>query len=492
MLHLRGAIGEFRRLAARQLVVDRAVHQQVRVAADRRGEMGIGFQREAEVALVAGLIDRQALRAQQDLHDEPLVGPAAGLLHDALEIARLRMIAPGHANALPLQELRQALDLQRGRRRVHPERRRQAVAQQEAGRLHVGQDHALLDDAVRVVALHRQQGIDVALRVETEPDLGGFKIDRPPLQARATQGPVQRMQVVEVAGDGALASVALELPLLQVAPYLPVGEACAGTHDAGHEPGTRHPPLIIDRHVAGQAQTVLVGLQRAEPVGQDFRQHRDHAIRKIDRGRPQQGFLVKPAAGLHVTGDVRDGHHQPPTAPIATGVHRIVEIPGIRAVDGHQRQVPQILAARVQALRHPGAEPLRLGLDAARPRVGQPEVADGDLGGHAGGRGLAQHLGDPADRCLAGARLADNGRDHHVARPRLACLAGRYEHVLGNATIVRHHEPHAAFFHVASHDGLVRPLQNLAHRALPPPARIDPDHAGEHPVPMQYAAHLPG
>ena len=48
----------------------RAVHDQVGVAADRRGEMRVAAQVQAEVAEVLGGVDRLRLRAQHHLVDE--------------------------------------------------------------------------------------------------------------------------------------------------------------------------------------------------------------------------------------------------------------------------------------------------------------------------------------------------------------------------------------------------------------------------------------
>ena len=61
----------------------RAVHQQVGVAADRRGEMRVAAQVQAEVAEVVGGVDGLRLRAQHDLVDEIGDGQRLGALQHA-------------------------------------------------------------------------------------------------------------------------------------------------------------------------------------------------------------------------------------------------------------------------------------------------------------------------------------------------------------------------------------------------------------------------
>ena len=61
----------------------RAMHHEVGIAADRRGEMGVAAQVEAEVADVLGGIDGLRLRAQHDLVDEIGDGQRLGALQHA-------------------------------------------------------------------------------------------------------------------------------------------------------------------------------------------------------------------------------------------------------------------------------------------------------------------------------------------------------------------------------------------------------------------------
>ena len=52
------------------------------------------------------------------------------------------------------------------------------AALQEVGRRHVRGEHAFLDQTVRVVALHRDDTVDLALVVEDHLGFDGFEVDR--------------------------------------------------------------------------------------------------------------------------------------------------------------------------------------------------------------------------------------------------------------------------------------------------------------------------
>ena len=86
-------------------------------------------------------------------------------------------------------------------------------------------------------------------------------------------------------------------------------------------------------------------------------QHWQHAVREVHGRRARAGLRIEARAHAHVVAHVGDGHHQPP-APAAQplGVHRIVEVPGVFTVDGHERQIAQILAALPILGQHIGGE----------------------------------------------------------------------------------------------------------------------------------------
>jgi hypothetical protein len=75
------------------------VHDQVGVAADRRGEVGVLGQVQAVVADVLGRVDRLHLGAQHHLVDDVGVRAAAGLVQQAVEALGARRLALGPGQA---------------------------------------------------------------------------------------------------------------------------------------------------------------------------------------------------------------------------------------------------------------------------------------------------------------------------------------------------------------------------------------------------------
>ena len=97
----------------------------------------------------------------------------------------------------------------------------------------------------------------------------------------------------------------------------------------------------------GEAGAVFAGLQRAETGGERLRQHRHHAVGEIGGVAALPRGLIEGAARPHEMGHVGDGDDRTPAARIVRrgiglGPDRVVEIAGVRAVDGHQGEPAQV------------------------------------------------------------------------------------------------------------------------------------------------------
>ena len=68
------------------------MHDQVRVAADGRGEVRVGLGREAEVPDVLGRVPRLFHGAEQDGVDQRLFGRALGLGQGLLQVQGLELL----------------------------------------------------------------------------------------------------------------------------------------------------------------------------------------------------------------------------------------------------------------------------------------------------------------------------------------------------------------------------------------------------------------
>src|SRR5215472_2074364 len=95
-----------------------------------------------------------------------------------------------------------------------------------------------------------------------------------------------------------------------------IGEPRGRAHQPALEPVSSLAAAGIDPQMDGQAWTVDAGLERAEIVRQDLRQHRDDAVGEIDRVAAPQGFAVECRAGSYVPGDVGYRHDEMPATAI--------------------------------------------------------------------------------------------------------------------------------------------------------------------------------
>ncbi len=115
------------------------------------------------------------------------IGSLFDLIQQATEV-----LAPGTVTTAELQaelaeEFTQRFQLFRLGSFVDTIQRRNFVFEQKTGGGDVGDDHALFDQLVRIVAHQRHDLFDLALLAEHDTGLGGFEIDRPALRTTFAQ-----------------------------------------------------------------------------------------------------------------------------------------------------------------------------------------------------------------------------------------------------------------------------------------------------------------
>ena len=198
LLHLGAIVDKRTGRSAAQQMPDTPVHQQVRVAPDRRGEMGILLQREAEVADVLRLIHGLLQRAQHHGFDQGLVRPAADLHDDVVVVGGRDPIATAEFDAVRLEEQRQLLHALLRRPGVDPIQRRQSMSFQELRRFDIGGDHAFLDDPVSIVTAARYDPGDAPVAAERKTDFGDIEFDRPASAAGLEQSPKYGVEMFEM------------------------------------------------------------------------------------------------------------------------------------------------------------------------------------------------------------------------------------------------------------------------------------------------------
>ena len=134
-------------IAQLQRADQRAMHDQVGIAADRRGEVGVFRQVQAEMADIVGVVDRLRLAAQHHVvHHRSRAAVPLAFGQNAVEGARLHHLALGEADAEGAQEVGEGEQLLLRRRRRA--RGRSAGVRrflQRLGGRDIGQHHELLD-----------------------------------------------------------------------------------------------------------------------------------------------------------------------------------------------------------------------------------------------------------------------------------------------------------------------------------------------------------
>ena len=164
------------------------MHQQIRIAADRRGEVRILLERQAEMADVGLLIDGLSERANHQPLEQRAVRPRRQPLDQLAKFARASAcsenVAPTCSAFMTFcsSVTRFSSGWPCTRYRLPALARRSATAAS-----HVGGDHALLDQAVRIVAHHRVEALDPAVLADARLDLAAAKIERAARIARRFQ-----------------------------------------------------------------------------------------------------------------------------------------------------------------------------------------------------------------------------------------------------------------------------------------------------------------
>ena len=173
---------------------------------------------------------------------------------------------------------------------------------------------------------------------------------------------------------------------------------------------------LAHAHVADERQPLDLRHERAQVIGEVLGQHRQHPIGEIDRRRARTRLAIERGAEAHVMAHIGDRHDQPPAAAAdALGVDRIVEVPRVRAVDGDQRQLAQILAALVLGGQNVRLEHVRLMQHLHRKLLRQVVPQDREARRKVRGLHIGEYLDHAAVRGLIAVRPLGDVDDDVVA-----------------------------------------------------------------------------
>jgi hypothetical protein len=182
------------------------------------------------------------------------------------------------------------------------------------------------------------------------------------------------------------------------------------------------------------------GSKRTQMIGQILRQHRNDAIGEIHRRGASARLQVQLAAEAHVIADIGNGDDDPPAAAaLRLGIHGIVEILGVGAVDGHQRRVAQVLAALPVGRLHFRRKAIGRSGHFGRKRLRQVMPQDREARRKVGGPQIVQHVDDAPLRRRFALRPPGHLDDDVVAVARAVPLAAAHLHRVPMAGILRLH-----------------------------------------------------
>ena len=492
-----------RRRQLRQLVLgffqngfDDAVHQQIRIAPDRAGEVRVRLKRQTKVPTVIGRVHGLHHGAQQHGVNLLRIGAILGGRRNRLKLCWTRCIADRQRNTQGFQVSTQQLQLFNGRLVMHPKQCIAAILFNEICTANVGRQHALFNQTVCVIARARNDFLDAAIVITNNLRLHRIEIHRTTRLPRLQQGAKHTMQVQQVWHALRPLLRLRATGVRQNCRHLGICKTRMAVHDTRVKLIGMHLTLGRDQHVADHAQAIDIRVQRAQAVGQLFRQHGNHTTREIHTGCTLISVNVNGIAVLHVVTDISNRHQQAPAlaAPYfgRLAIHRIIKVAGIFAVDGAQRHIAQIHAPLAIFSHHLFGQRLCSIQTCIRKNVRHTVLAHRNFNFHARVIHFTQHFHNAPDRLTKQGRRLCQLHHNHLPGLGFANRALRHQDILAVTLVFRRNQPHATFLQQTANQrfgGALNNFDNMPLRATTPVLSHDV-HA--HTIFVQHGTHLIG
>jgi len=183
---------------AMQHSLDGAMDQQVRIAPDGRCEVRIRLVRQAEVADIVRAVDRLLHRSQQHGLQQLFIRPAAELLQQLAVVLGMRAVAATHAEAELAHKGAQGFEFFRSRPFMDAVQRRMFMPLEEIRRADIGCQHALLDDAMRLVTHHGLNPLDLAVIIEDHHGFTAIELNGSTFCARLDHDLIKLIEMLHV------------------------------------------------------------------------------------------------------------------------------------------------------------------------------------------------------------------------------------------------------------------------------------------------------
>jgi hypothetical protein len=149
---------------------------------------------------------------------------------------------------------------------------------------------------MRIIACVHLERADRTLFGQTHLDLGGIEIKGTAPLAGDAQCLIEPMQVLEMRHQGRILGAERRILRQQDCRDLGVGQPRPRADHSRLEVRPGHGTVRVHAHFAHERQPIDLGSERAQFVRKRLRQHRQHAVGKVDRGRTGLRFDVERAA----------------------------------------------------------------------------------------------------------------------------------------------------------------------------------------------------
>ena len=452
--------------------------------------MGVGLKTQAEVGGGVRLVDSQLHALEHEKIHIALDVLPRRRVDDRLEPDSVHQLIDRRSRKpQPRERPPDTLDGLLVRAGMGPENGGAHLIRQPLGHSAVGRQHALFDQAVRLVPGGAGDRGWVSFLVDLDNRLGEIEIETPLRHPAGAKLPGQGGKFFE---RGAMRQRAFVL--------LPLGDFGALQNRSGAGIGKRNPgadPRQGQTKAHPAALGVKIEGRREGPPHHPFseganiarkegREHGQRAIREVDAVSAPGGFLIDLRTRADIVAHVGDMNAEA-AASARQGFdgYRIVAIPRGARVDGEGLEIAQIRHPAGEGLILRGRpEPFGLFQNLGRKGIAQNPLRDDHLLFDRRVVRIAERTDDFAARLLPGARVAfDLGFDP-LPVSRAPPLRGGDENVVADALVLRLDPGPPPVGDETANKGFVRALDdidNITLAAAVSPGTLHPDG---HPVPV--------
>ena len=314
----------------------RAMHEQVGIAADGRGEMRVAAQRQPEMPGIGGTVIGLRLAAQHRFHHQRALGRVTDPFDRPIEKRRRDDLPQRQLAVLRGEIIAQRNQLFAGRLFVHAIDDRGLLRFERLGRGDVRRDHEIFHHPVCVEPFAHGDFGDAALLVQLHPAFGQIEVQRLTRLARL---------VKQLPRTPEMGQLFVRLARIDGRLRILVGNVSRQPDDCAGEAPVADASFRINAEMAGHRRAILPLLETAHIGAEHFGQHRDDPVGKIDRIAALAGFAVQRAARAHVVADIRDGDDGAVAAlAVRFGPDRVIVVARIGRIDREDRDAAQIFA----------------------------------------------------------------------------------------------------------------------------------------------------